>query len=75
MGQYDEQIARLRVENRHDLDILKSFESGSHGILALFSGLANNETREQARLFEAMIAHRKAMIAFYEQLIAKERRY
>ncbi len=75
MGRYDEQIARLRDENRHDMDVLKSFEGGSHGILTLFSGLANDETREQARLFKAMIAHRKAMIAFYEQLIAKERRY
>ena len=75
MGQYEEQIARLRVENSHDMDILKSFEGGSHGVLALFSGLAYDESREQARMFKAMIAHRKAMIAFYEQLIAKERRY
>jgi hypothetical protein len=73
MARYDDQITRLQAENRHDEVVLKDCEKASGGIAALFSGLAEDETHEQARLFRRMIAHRKEMITFYEQLNAKER--
>lgn len=73
MARYDDYITRLQAENRQDEVLLKDYEKGSGGIAALFRGLAEDETHEQARLFRRMIAHRKDMIAFYEQLNAKER--
>ena len=74
MARYDDQITRLQAENRHDEQLLKTYEKGgSGGVAALFRGLAEDETHEQERLFRRMITHRKDMIAFYEQLNAKER--
>ena len=70
MDKYDERIALLRQQNREDEEQIKAYEAGN-SISTLFSGLADDESHEQARLFKALIASRSEMIAFYERLKAK----